>query len=284
MNSQTLPRKPPWIRSQLPAKNKVGKVTGLLRTNCLSTVCEEAACPNRGECFQRGTATFMIMGNTCTRNCRFCNIRYGHPAPLNLQEPEHLVAGINNLQLKYIVITSVTRDDLPDGGANHFVNCIKAIKNHNSELKIEILVPDFQHCLELALNAFTKIQPDVFNHNIETVPRLYQQVRPKANYQHSLHLLHQFKKLYPNIPTKSGIMLGLGETDAEIEQVLFDLRAHLVDKITLGQYLQPSTQHLAVDRYVTPEQFDNYAKLAKQLGFSHVASGPMVRSSYWAEL
>jgi lipoic acid synthetase len=282
MNNSKLLRKPPWIRSQLPSKDKIAKVENLLRINELKTVCEEAACPNRGECFSCGTATFMIMGDICTRNCRFCNVKHGRPLPLDCDEPNKLAQAVNSMGLKYVVITSVTRDDLEDGGASHFAACIKEIRQQNSSIKIEVLTPDFRGCMEQALNIFKQAPPDVFNHNIETVPRLYKKVCPSADYKLSLNLLKEFKNRIPQIPTKSGMMLGLGETDLEIEQVLTDLRRHDVDRLTLGQYLQPTINHLPVDRYVTPQQFGKLAELAKQMGFKHVASGPMVRSSYHA--
>lgn len=282
MSNNKLLRKPSWIRSQLPSKDKIAKVENLLRINELKTVCEEAACPNRGECFSCGTATFMIMGNICTRNCRFCNVKHGRPLPLDCDEPNKLAQAVKNMGLKYVVITSVTRDDLEDCGANHFANCIKEIRRLNSSIKVEILTPDFRGCMDKALDIFEQRSPDVFNHNIETVPRLYKKVCPSADYKLSLNLLKEFKNRLPQIPTKSGMMLGLGETDLEIEQVLTDLRKHDVDRLTLGQYLQPTINHLPVDRYVIPQQFDELAELAKQMGFKHVASGPMVRSSYHA--
>jgi len=282
MSNNKLLRKPSWIRSQLPSKDKIAKVENLLRINELKTVCEEAACPNRGECFSCGTATFMIMGDICTRNCRFCNVKHGRPMPLDYDEPNKLAKAVKNLELKYVVITSVTRDDLEDGGANHFATCINEIRRLNSSIQIEILTPDFQGCMDKALDIFEQNPPNVFNHNIETVPRLYKKVCPSADYKLSLNLLKEFKNRMLQIPTKSGMMLGLGETDLEIEQVLTDLRRHNIDRLTLGQYLQPTIKHLSVERYVTPQQFDELAELAKQMGFKHVASGPMVRSSYHA--
>ncbi len=282
MSKSKLLRKPSWIRSQLPSKNKIAKVENLLRINELKTVCEEAACPNRGECFSCGTATFMIMGDICTRNCRFCNVKHGHPMSLDCKEPNKLAQAVKNMGLKYVVITSVTRDDLEDGGVNHFAVCIKEIRQQNSSIKIEILTPDFRGCMERALDVFEQTPPDVFNHNIETVPRLYKKVCPSADYKLSLNLLKEFKNRMPHIPTKSGMMLGLGETDLEIKRVLTDLRKHNVDRLTLGQYLQPTVNHLPVERYVTPQQFNELAQLAKRIEFKHVASGPMVRSSYHA--
>ncbi len=282
MGNNKLLRKPPWIRSQLASKNKIAKVANLLRVNNLKTVCEEAACPNLGECFSCGTATFMIMGDICTRNCHFCNVKHGRPIPLDCNEPNKLAQTVKAMGLKYVVITSVTRDDLEDGGAGHFTACIKEIRRQNSSIKIEVLTPDFRGCMEQALNIFEQNPPDVFNHNIETVPRLYKEVCPSADYKLSLNLLKEFKDRLPYIPTKSGMMLGLGETDLEIEQVLTDLREHDIDRVTLGQYLQPTVNHLPVDRFVTPQQFNELTELAKRIGFKHIASGPMVRSSYHA--
>lgn len=276
-------RKPEWIRSQLASKDKIKKVDKILRDNCLVTVCEEANCPNRGECFCRGTATFMIMGGICTRNCRFCNVKHGKPNSLDLDEPQKIAHAVKEMKLRYVVITSVDRDDLDDGGANHFANCIKAIRAQNANVKIEILTPDFRGCLENALDIFASAPADVFNHNIETVPRLYQKACSSSDYELSLNLLLAYKNRFENTPTKSGMMLGLGETDAEVEVVLADLRAHKVDMLTLGQYLSPTYKHLPIERYVTPQQFDVFAVLAKKMGFSHVASGPLVRSSYMAD-
>lgn len=276
--------KPSWIRSKLPLGSQTSAVKRLLRTSQLATVCEEAACPNLGECFNCGTATFLILGNTCTRNCRFCNVTHGKPEEVNEEEPRKVAEAVSNLQLKYAVLTSVTRDDLSDGGAEHFKNCIMEIRKTNSNVKIEILTPDFKHCMDLALGILKLAPPDVFNHNIETVPRLHKEVRPQANYAISLTLLKKHKISFPKVPTKSGLMLGLGETDAEIIDVLRDLRANDVSFLTLGQYLQPSSKHLPIVRFVTPVEFSNYAKLARDLGFTHVASGPMVRSSYHAEM
>lgn len=275
-------RKPSWIRSQLPSKDKIGKVEHLLRENSLVTVCEEAACPNRGECFGCGTATFMLMGNICTRNCKFCNVQHGKPESLDNSEPEKLAETVKRMKLQFVVLTSVDRDDLPDGGASHFAACVKAIREHNPEVKIEILTPDFRGCQQEALDILATAPADVFNHNIETVPRLYATICPSADYRLSLDLLQAHKQRFPEIPTKTGLMLGLGETDEEIMEVLQDLRDHQVDNLTLGQYLQPTIKHLPVERYVTPEQFDEFANLAKSMGFSHVASGPLVRSSYHA--
>jgi len=275
-------RKPPWIRSQWPCGPEIASIKKKLRQNKLATVCEEAACPNLGECFGCGTATFMIMGNTCTRNCRFCNVSPGSPQPLDADEPTKLADTVSQMNLKYAVITSVTRDDLPDGGATHFAACIKAIRKQNPKVEIEILTPDFRHCMDDALEILGTALSDTFNHNIETVPSLYQTVRPQADYQTSLTLLKKHKDQFPEVPTKSGLMLGLGETTEEIEATLHDLRAHNVDKLTLGQYLQPTKEHLPVTRYVTPLEFSNLAKLARELGFKNVASAPLVRSSYHA--
>jgi len=276
-------RKPEWIRVKLPANNQIAKVKGMLRSKHQCTVCEEAACPNLAECFNRGTATFMIMGDTCTRNCHFCNVKHGVPVALDLEEPENLAKTACEMGLKYVVMTSVTRDDLPDGGAQHFVNCIQSIRKHNPDIKIEILVPDFRHCLDSAFDLLAESLPDVFNHNIETVPRLYKTICSSADYDFSLKVLSTHKGRFPAVPTKSGLMVGLGETNAEIEMVMQDLRKHHVTMLTIGQYLQPSQQHVSVQRYVTPKEFVEFARLAKQMGFTHVASGPLVRSSYQAE-
>jgi lipoyl synthase len=276
-------RKPEWIRIKLPSTSAVANLKAILRENRLVTVCEEAACPNLFECFSHGTATFMIMGDKCTRRCSFCDVAHGRPDPLDANEPLNLAKTIADMKLKYVVITSVDRDDLKDGGASHFNACIRAIREKNPTIKIEILVPDYRGRLDIALKETCKELPDVFNHNIETVPRLYKQARPGSDYAHSLLLLKEFKRRVTHVPTKSGIMLGLGETDEEIIQTLRDLRAHDVDMLTLGQYLQPSQYHMPVNRYVTPQQFDEFAEMAKQLGFKNVASGPLVRSSYHAD-
>jgi len=281
--SDNLQRKPAWIRARIPSGAAVQRVRTILRERKLATVCEEAACPNLGECFHGGTATFMIMGDICTRRCPFCDVAHGRPLPLDEQEPQRLAEAIAELGLRYVVITSVDRDDLPDGGAAHFANCIREVRQHSPTITVETLVPDFRNQLALALPILAQQPPDVLNHNLETVPRLYKSVRPGAIYQHSLQLLQRFRKLQPMIPTKSGLMLGLGETKAEVEQVLLDLRAHDVSMLTLGQYLQPSKAHLPVQRFVAPEEFDELAALARSLGFSQVASGPMVRSSYHAD-
>jgi lipoyl synthase len=276
-------RKPDWIRVKIPASPAVSELKKLLRENNLVTVCEEAACPNLPECFTHGTATFMIMGDKCTRRCSFCDVAHGRPDPLDVNEPMHLAKTIAQMGLRYVVVTSVDRDDLRDGGASHFTACIDAIREKSPSIKIEILVPDYRGRMDLALIETGKALPDVFNHNIETVPRLYKQARPGSDYAHSLRLLQEFKKRYADVPTKSGIMLGLGETNEEIEQTLKDLRAHDVDMVTLGQYLQPSRFHMPVARYVTPLEFKQFATFAKELGFKNVASGPLVRSSYHAD-
>ncbi len=279
-----LPRKPSWIRAKAPSGPGVTRIRRILRERSLSSVCEEAQCPNLGECFGHGTATFMIMGDICTRRCPFCDVAHGRPQPLDADEPRLLAEAIAEMGLKYVVVTSVDRDDLRDGGAGHFAACIRAIRDATPATRIEVLVPDFRGRLEIALDALADAPPDVFNHNLETVPRLYRQARPGADYAWSLALLRQFKARHPGIPTKSGIMLGLGEETAEIEQVLRDLRDHGCDMLTLGQYLQPSREHLPVDRFVSPEEFQQLGELARSLGFSNVASGPMVRSSYHADL
>jgi lipoic acid synthetase len=276
-------RKPDWIRVRIPSSPAVSEVKRLLRENNLVTVCEEASCPNLPECFSHGTATFMIMGDKCTRRCSFCDVAHGRPDPLDPNEPIHLGNTIAKMGLRYVVITSVDRDDLRDGGASHFTACINEIRAKSPTIKIEVLVPDYRGRLDIALEVTGKSLPDVFNHNIETVPRLYKQARPGSDYAHSLQLLQEFKKLYPSIPTKSGIMLGLGETNDEIIQTLKDLRAHDVDMITLGQYLQPSKFHMPVARFVTPEEFKRFGEIARELGFKNVASGPLVRSSYHAD-
>lgn len=276
-------RKPDWIRIRIPATPAVEQLKSILRENRLHTVCEEASCPNLSECFSHGTATFMIMGDKCTRRCSFCDVAHGKPDPLDADEPENLARTIAQMGLRYVVITSVDRDDLRDGGAGHFSACLKAVRSKNPNITIEVLVPDFRGRMERALDAIAPEPPDVFNHNIETAPRLYRQARPGSDYAWSLTLLQEFKKRFPDIPTKSGMMLGLGETTEEVEQVMADLRAHQVDMLTLGQYLAPSKHHIPVDRFVTPEEFQRLAVLAKQMGFIRVASGPLVRSSYHAD-
>ncbi|ABA87606.1 lipoate synthase [Syntrophotalea carbinolica DSM 2380] len=276
--------KPTWIRAKAPISPEVGRLTGILRDLHLHTVCEEASCPNLGECFKRGTATFMIMGDVCTRRCPFCDVAHGRPAALDTEEPGHLADAIGAMKLKYVVITSVTRDDLEDGGAAHFAQCIESIRKKTEGVKVEILVPDFRGHVDAALKNLGNCLPDVFNHNLETVPRLYAESRPGARYHESLRLLQRFKETYPGIPTKSGLMLGLGETDEEILEVMRDLRVHGCDMLTIGQYLRPSRHHLPVQRYVTPEQFEAFRVAGLKMGFSQVASGPLVRSSYHADL
>jgi lipoic acid synthetase len=279
-------RKPPWIRVRLPAGNAVSGLKSRLRDNSLVTVCEEATCPNIHECFTKGTATFMILGEICTRRCSFCDVAHGRPKPPDDTEPENLARTIRDMKLRYVVITSVDRDDLRDGGAEHYVRCLSRIRELSPDIKLEILVPDFRGKgrMERALEILETSPPDVFNHNLETVKPLYPNVRPGADYEWSLELLKRFKAQHPDILTKSGIMLGLGETLEQVEQVLKDLRAHDVDMVTLGQYLQPTPHHHPVLRFWTPEEFEELAKLGYKLGFTHVASGPLVRSSYHADL
>lgn len=279
-------RKPAWIRVRLPAHNRVQALKARLRENRLVTVCEEASCPNIHECFSKGTATFMVLGSICTRRCAFCDVAHGRPNAPDPAEPEHLAQTIHDMGLRYVVITSVDRDDLRDGGAGHFARCIEAIRAASPGIRIEVLVPDFRGKKKIsrALDAFASALPDVFNHNLETVRRLYRQVRPGADYDWSLDLLRRFKMEHPTLPTKSGIMVGLGETPEEVEEVLGDLRAHAVEMITIGQYLQPSRHHHPVIRYWEPREFDALARLGEAMGFGHVASGPLVRSSYHADL
>jgi len=282
--TETMPRKPKWIRAKAPTGKGVARIQKILRERSLSSVCEEAMCPNLGECFSHGTATFMIMGDIYTRRCPFCDVAHGKPKSLDEDEPRQLAEAIEEMQLKYVVITSVDRDDLRDGGASHYTNCIREIRQRTPNTVVEVLVPDYRGRMNIALDAHRSFPPDVFNHNLETVPRLYKQCRPGADYQWSLDLLKRFGEQHPKVPTKSGIMLGLGETRKEIEQVMADLRAHGVNMLTLGQYLQPSRDHLPVDRFVTPEEFEQLRVLGEQMGFDNVASGPMVRSSYHADL
>lgn len=276
-------RKPEWIRMKVPDSARFQEIKQILRENNLHTVCEEASCPNIGECFSGGTATFMILGDICTRRCPFCDVAHGKPLAPDTQEPENLGRTIAAMRLKYVVITSVDRDDLRDGGAQHFVECIQSVRAYSPHIKVEILVPDFRGRLDSALEILTLAPPDVMNHNLETVPRLYKQARPGADYNNSLALLKAFRELHPDVPTKSGLMLGLGETDDEILEVMQDLRDHNVTMLTLGQYLQPSIHHLAVQRFVTPERFKAFEKEALAMGFMHAACGPMVRSSYHAD-
>ena len=277
-------KKPSWIRIRHSGSKKVNELKKTLRSQELFTVCEEAQCPNLSECFNPGTATFMIMGQICTRRCPFCDVAHGRPKTLDTNEPLHLADTISKMSLKYVVITSVDRDDLRDGGAGHFKECIDAIRSKTPKVKIEILTPDFRGRVEKALDIFKDCPPDVFNHNLETVPSLYPKVRPGSDYEQSLDLLKSFKEKHPSVKTKSGLMLGVGETERQVIDVLKDLRSHDVDMLTLGQYLQPSKHHLAVEEYITPEQFEKYKKIADDLGFNQVASGPMVRSSYHADL
>ena len=277
-------RKPEWIRAKSPFHPNAKKLKAILRDQQLNTVCEEAACPNLGECFGKGTATFMIMGDICTRRCPFCDVGHGRPLPLDEDEPVKMAETIKAMALNYVVITSVDRDDLRDGGAEHFAACITKTRELSAEIEIEILVPDFRGRLDVALEIMNQSPPDVFNHNLETVPRLYKQCRPGADYEWSLNLLKQFKAMNKDVPTKSGLMLGLGEELDEVIEVMRDMRAHNVEMLTLGQYLQPSQHHLPVSRYVTPEEFEELYKVGMDLGFTQVASGPMVRSSYHADL
>ena len=276
-------RKPSWIRVRSSSNQAFHEVKRILREQKLHTVCEEASCPNIGECFGKGTATFMILGDLCTRRCPFCDVAHGRPLPPDAEEPLHLAQSIAAMGLKYVVITSVDRDDLRDGGAQHFVDCIRQVRIHSPDTKIEILVPDFRGRLEVALEKLSAYPPDVLNHNLETVPRLYKQCRPGADYVHSLKLLKDFKVRSPQIPTKSGLMLGLGETDNEIYEVLCNLRKNDVEMLTVGQYLQPSTGHLPVIRYVSPNGFKEIERAAVEMGFRNAACGPMVRSSYHAD-
>ena len=277
-------KKPDWIRVKAASpSSRFYDIKKILRENQLVTVCEEASCPNIGECFGKGTATFMIMGDKCTRRCPFCDVGHGRPDPLNPDEPASLAKTIAALQLRYVVITSVDRDDLRDGGAAHFVACIEAIRAASPATEIEVLVPDFRGRDDRALSILRTAPPDVMNHNIETVPRLYKEARPGSDYAFSLNLLKKFKALFPDIPTKSGIMVGLGETDEEVLQVMRDMRTHGIDMLTIGQYLAPSSSHLPVRRYVHPDQFKVFEAQAYAMGFKHAAVGAMVRSSYHAD-
>ncbi len=276
-------RKPDWIRVRTASSPRFNEIKAILRENRLHSVCEEASCPNIGECFSHGTATFMIMGDRCTRRCPFCDVGHGRPDPLDANEPHHLAQSIARMKLRYVVVTSVDRDDLRDGGAEHFVRCIEEIRTQSPGTRIEVLVPDFRGRLDLALDVLGQALPDVMNHNLETVPRLYKQARPGANYSHSLLLLKRFKEAHPQVSTKSGLMVGLGETDEEILEVMGDLRAHSVDMLTIGQYLQPTAHHLPVSRFVVPERFRDFEREALAMGFAHAACGPLVRSSYHAD-
>lgn len=278
-------RKPEWMKIRLPKSSaRIQEIKDVMRENKLHSVCEEASCPNLSECFNHGTATFMIMGAICTRRCPFCDVAHGKPLPLSQEEPLKLAQTIAKMKLKYVVITSVDRDDLRDGGAQHFADCIREIRLLNPDIKIEILVPDFKGRMDKALEIFKETPPDVFNHNLETAPQHYKVARPGSDYQWSLRLLKRFKEMHPTIPTKSGLMMGLGETNEEISQVIRDLAEHGVTMLTLGQYLQPSRHHLPVKRYVHPDDFDALGELAKEVGFEHAACGPFVRSSYHADL
>lgn len=275
--------KPGWIRVRVSSSERFREVKHALREASLHTVCEEASCPNIGECFGKGTATFMVLGDLCTRRCPFCDVAHGRPAPPDPLEPEQLAETVSRLGLAYVVVTSVDRDDLRDGGAAHFVACIRAVRRRSPGTRIEVLTPDFRGRADVALDLLAADAPDVMNHNLETVPRLYRQARPGADYAYSLELLQSFRRRCPEVPTKSGLMLGLGETDEEVVEVLRDLRRHGVDMLTVGQYLQPRPGNLAVQRYVTPQQFDALAHQARAMGFAHVACGPLVRSSYHAD-
>jgi lipoic acid synthetase len=276
--------KPAWIRVKAASPtSRYTEIKQILRAQHLHTVCEEASCPNIGECFGKGTATFMILGDICTRRCPFCDVAHGRPLAPDAGEPAHLADTIAKLKLKYVVITSVDRDDLKDGGAQHFVDCIRAVREQSPRTLIEVLVPDFRGRLDRALEVLLGSPPDVMNHNLETVPRLYRQARPGGDYLHSLKLLQEFKQQVPEVPTKSGLMVGLGETDEEILRVMRDLRAQGVDMLTIGQYLQPSQHHLAVERYVHPDTFARFGREAREMGFKHAAVGAMVRSSYHAD-
>jgi len=278
-----LPTKPDWIRVKIPASPRINHIKQKLREHKLASVCEEASCPNLGECFSNGTATFMIMGEICTRRCPFCDVAHGKPNALDPNEPTELASAIKEMGLRYVVITSVDRDDLKDSGAQHFANCISETRRFNPEIQVEVLVPDFRGRMQIALDILKETPPDVFNHNLETVPRLYRKARPGADYQWSLDLLKGYKALRPEVVTKSGLMLGLGETVDEVKDVMRDLFAHNVDMVTLGQYLQPSKDHLKVERFVHPDEFDALRQFGEELGFKHVASGPLVRSSYHAD-
>jgi lipoic acid synthetase len=276
-------KKPDWIRVKIPASPQISHIKDTLRKHKLASVCEEASCPNLGECFSNGTATFMIMGEICTRRCPFCDVAHGKPKPLSENEPRELAEAIAEMRLRYVVITSVDRDDLKDSGAQHFANCISETRRLNPDIQIEVLVPDFRGRMEIALDILEKTPPHVFNHNLETVPRLYRQARPGADYAWSLELLRRYKERVPSVMTKSGLMLGLGETKEEVMAVMRDMKAHNIDMVTLGQYLQPSRNHLAVARFVHPDEFEELRVFGEALGFTHVASGPLVRSSYHAD-
>ena len=277
-------RKPEWLKIKLPrSSERIDEIKSAMRKHGLHSVCEEASCPNLTECFSHGTATFMILGAICTRRCPFCDVAHGRPLPPSAEEPEKLALTIKDMKLKYVVVTSVDRDDLRDGGAQHFADCIREIREQSPNIKIEVLVPDFRGRMDAALNILTQTPPDVFNHNLETAPRLYKLARPGADYKWSLELLRRYKEAHPEVSTKSGLMVGLGETTEEIIEVMKDLRLHNVDMLTVGQYLQPSKHHLPVRRYVSPAEFDEIKRIGFELGFKHVAAGPFVRSSYHAD-
>ncbi|MGB0942764.1 MAG: lipoyl synthase [Marinomonas sp.] len=281
--TEEIPRKPEWLRVRMPASPEIARIKKTLRDHKLASVCEEANCPNLGECFSNGTATFMIMGEICTRRCPFCDVAHGRPNALSPDEPKELAAAIRDMKLKYVVITSVDRDDLKDGGAQHFIDCINETRKESPNIEIETLVPDFRGRMDKALDILELAPPDVFNHNLESIPRLYRQVRPGSDYQWSLDLLKKFKDRCPDVATKSGLMVGMGEEFEEIVQVMKDLRANNVDMLTIGQYLQPSKHHFPMSRFVPPEEFARYEEVAKELGFKHAACGPLVRSSYHAD-
>ena len=281
--TDTLLRKPEWIRVRMSANPEISRIRGILRRRKLASVCEEASCPNLAECFSNGTATFMVMGEICTRRCPFCDVAHGSPEPLDPDEPRQLAEAVAEMALNYVVVTSVDRDDLKDSGAQHFADCIASIRERNPDTTIEVLVPDFRGRMDIAMDILEATPPDVFNHNLETVPRLYRKARPGAGYAWSLQLLERFKARRPNIPTKSGLMLGLGESNEEVVEVMADLRANNVDMLTLGQYLQPSRDHLPVERFAHPDEFEELKRIAIEMGFGQVASGPLVRSSYHAD-
>ncbi|OTP81110.1 lipoyl synthase [Gilliamella apicola] len=278
-------KKPDWMKIKIPVHStNIAHIKNTMRKHGLHSVCEEASCPNLAECFNHGTATFMILGDICTRRCPFCDVAHGRPLPPDREEPIKLAQTIQEMKLRYVVITSVDRDDLKDGGASHFADCTREIRALSPNIKVETLTPDFRGCIDEAVEVLSDNPPDVFNHNLENIPRLYKKIRPGANYVGSLKLLSAFKEKHPDIPTKSGLMVGLGETNAELIEVLKDLRSHGVTMLTLGQYLQPSKYHLPVERYVPPEEFDELKQIALGMGFTHAACGPFVRSSYHADL
>ncbi|OTQ26943.1 lipoyl synthase [Gilliamella apicola] len=278
-------KKPDWMKIKIPVHStNIAHIKNTMRKHGLHSVCEEASCPNLAECFNHGTATFMILGDICTRRCPFCDVAHGRPLPPDREEPNKLAQTIQEMKLRYVVITSVDRDDLKDGGASHFADCTREIRALSPNIKVETLTPDFRGCIDEAVEVLSDNPPDVFNHNLENIPRLYKKIRPGANYVGSLKLLSAFKEKHPDIPTKSGLMVGLGETNAELIEVLKDLRSHGVTMLTLGQYLQPSKYHLPVERYVPPEEFDELKQIALDMGFTHAACGPFVRSSYHADL